>query len=176
MKTGYGDGLFYLARFWHGGYKLGLKLEYSSTSILNSVDGLSSTLAGKHLKHRRACREGGENMSSIYGSWIPCEAFRALQDHYRMGRALAMREDMHIHFKQAAQCLRIPESSLRQRVANRFPNTSSFSNSRGARRWPSAGSALCGHCAGTVPDQYPRRISPREHLCLVKGTLQEESG
>ena len=57
MKTGYGDGLFYLARFWHGGYKLGLKLEYSSTSILNSVDGLSSTLAGKHLKHRRACRE-----------------------------------------------------------------------------------------------------------------------
>ena len=84
-----------------------------------------------------------------------------------MGQALAMREDMHIHFKQAAQCFPIPESRLRQRVANRFPNTSSFSNSRGARRWPSA---------GTVPEQYPGRISPREHLSHVKGTLQEESG
>ena len=31
-----------------------------------------------------------------------------------MGRAPAMREDMHIHFKQAAQCLPILESGLRK--------------------------------------------------------------
>ena len=46
------------SRIWHGGYKQDVYLEYSSTSILNSFDGLSSTLAVK-ISNRDGLAERG---------------------------------------------------------------------------------------------------------------------
>ena len=88
-------------------------------------------------------------MSSIYGSWTPCEAFRALQDHYRMGRAPAMREDMHIHFKQAAQCLPIPEKWVAKTIGQSFSEYIFLRELEGS-------TPLAERGFGTVPAQCPR--------------------
>ena len=76
-----------------------------------------------------------------------------------MGWAPAMREDMHIHFKQGAQCLPIPESGLRKRLASRFSEYIFLRELEGstplAERGFSTVPAQCPRSARAVPATVP---------------------
>ena len=127
-----------------GGCKLNAKLEYSFTSILNSVDGLSSTLAVNILVTVGRLAEG-VNTSIIYGSWIPCEVFRALQTD---GAGLC-KARVHAH----------PKPSNGATTCNK--------NLLAARR---SGNTQCPRSARAVPAQCPRQCPPGKHSS-ARGSL-----